>query len=97
MFRKDVVFVIDISGSVRGKLLEDAKNALSTALHKLDPKDSFSILAFNSEVFQYSTSMVLATSEAIKGAIEWINDNFIAGGGTDILQPLNKVLPSSIF
>ncbi|XP_030448474.1 uncharacterized protein LOC115671142 [Syzygium oleosum] len=92
VFRKDVVFVIDISGSVRGKLLEDAKNALSTALHKLDPKDSFSILAFNSEVFQYSTSMVLATSEAIKGAIEWINNNFIAGGGTDILQPLNKAL-----
>lgn len=97
VFRKDVVFVVDISGSMRGKLLEDAKSALSTALHKLDPEDSFSILAFNSEVYQYSTSMVLATSEAIKGAIEWINNNFIAGSGTDILQPLNKVLSSSIF
>ncbi|XP_010047465.2 uncharacterized protein LOC104436401 [Eucalyptus grandis] len=92
VFRKDVVFVVDISGSMKGKLLVDAKSALSTALRKLDPEDSFSILAFNSEVYQHSTSMVLATSEAIEAAIEWIDNNFIADGGTNILQPLNKAL-----
>ncbi|KAK9274868.1 hypothetical protein L1049_022122 [Liquidambar formosana] len=92
VFRKDVVFVIDISGSMRGKLLEDTKNALSAALSELDPKDSFSIIAFNGETFLFSSLMELATKEAIENATQWIGMNFIAGGGTNILLPLNKAM-----
>lgn len=77
---------------MRGKLLEDTKNALSASLHKLGPEDSFSILAFNSEVYQSSMSLELATPEAIDKAIQWIDTNFVPGDGTNILNPLNKVL-----
>lgn len=76
---------------MRGKLLEDTKNAVSAALSKLDPKDSFSIIAFNGDIFLFSSSVQLATTEAIENAIQWISMNFIAGGGTNILLPLNKV------
>lgn len=76
---------------MRGKLLEDTKNALSASLHKLGPEDSFSILAFNSEVYQSSMSLELATPEAIDKAIQWIDTNFVPGDGTNILNPLNKV------
>lgn len=92
MLRKDIIFIVDISGSMRGKLLEDTKNALSASLHKLGPEDSFSILAFNSEVYQSSMSLELATPEAIDKAIQWIDTNFVPGDGTNILNPLNKVL-----
>lgn len=91
MFRKDVVFVIDISGSMRGKSLDATKNALSAALHKLTPEDSFSIIAFNAEFYQFSKSMEVATAEAVEKAIQWIDMNFIPGDGTNILHPLNKV------
>lgn len=77
---------------MRGKLLEDTKNALSAALSKLDSKDSFSIIAFNGEIFIFSSSVQLATKEAIENAIQWISMNFIAGGDTNILLPMNKVL-----
>lgn len=77
---------------MRGKLLEDTKNTLSAALLKLGPNDSFSIIAFNSEMLVFSSSVQLATSEALENAIQWMNTNFIAGGGTNILLPLNKVL-----
>lgn len=76
---------------MRGKLLKDTKNALSASLHKLGPEDSFSIIAFNSEVYQSSTSLELATPEAIDKSIEWIETNFVPGEGTNILNPLNKV------
>ncbi|TKY72884.1 Inter-alpha-trypsin inhibitor heavy chain H1 [Spatholobus suberectus] len=89
IFRKDVVFVIDISGSTRGKLIDDTKNALSAALSKLNPDDSFSIIAFNGEIYQFSKSMELASKDAVERAIEWININFVAGGDTNILHPLN--------
>ncbi|PNY09308.1 inter-alpha-trypsin inhibitor heavy chain H3 [Trifolium pratense] len=92
VFRKDIVFVIDISGSMRGKLIEDIKKALSAALYKLDPGDSFSIIAFNGEIYQFSTSMEMASTDAVDRAIEWININFVAGGDTNLLRPLNMAI-----
>ena len=89
------MFVIDISGSMRGKLIDHTKNALSAALSKLNPHDSFSIIAFNGEIYQFSKSMELASKDAVERAIEWINMNFIAGGDTNILHLLNAVIQYS--
>lgn len=91
MFKKKIVFVVDISGSMQGKALDDVKNVLSTALSKLHPEDMFNIIAFNDEVRRYSASMEMATEDAVERASQWINMNFIAGGGTDILLPLTMV------
>lgn len=91
MFRKKIVFVVDISGSMQGKALDDVKNVLSTALSKLPPEDMFNIIAFNEEARQFSESMEMATKDAVERALQWIKINFVAGGGTDILLPLTKV------
>ncbi|RDX77017.1 Inter alpha-trypsin inhibitor, heavy chain 4, partial [Mucuna pruriens] len=92
ILRKDIVFVIDISGSMRGKLIDYTKNALSAALSKLNPDDTFSIIAFNGDIYQSSKSMELASKDAVERAIEWINMNFVAGGDTNILHPLNTAI-----
>ncbi|KAK4854618.1 hypothetical protein QYF36_026815 [Acer negundo] len=92
VFRKEVVFVVDISGSMQGKPLEDTKAALSTALSKLDQEDSFNIIGFNGETYLFSTSMELATKETVERASRWISINFIAGGSTDISVPLTKAV-----
>jgi len=76
---------------MRGKLIDDTKNALSVALSQLDPDDSFSIIAFNGDIYQFSKSMELASKDAVERATEWININFVAGGDTNILHPLNTV------
>ncbi|KAJ8751046.1 hypothetical protein K2173_016227 [Erythroxylum novogranatense] len=92
VFRKEIVFVIDISGSMEGRPLESTKNVLINALTELDSKDSFNIIAFNGETYPFSSSMELATEECIERALEWINANFIAAGGTNILLPLNQAV-----
>lgn len=92
VFKKDVIFIVDISGSMQGKPLEDTKNALAVALSKLDPGDSFNIVAFNGETYLFSTSMELATKEAVERARQWIGINFIAGGSTNICAPLTKAV-----
>ncbi|XP_019198615.1 PREDICTED: inter-alpha-trypsin inhibitor heavy chain H3-like isoform X2 [Ipomoea nil] len=92
VFRKEVVFVVDISGSMRGKPIEDTKAALFSALFKLDPQDSFNIITFSGETYRFSSSLVLATKESIQNAMEWISANFIAGGDTNILNPLNQAI-----
>ncbi|KAI3443544.1 hypothetical protein Pfo_000209 [Paulownia fortunei] len=92
VFRREVVFVVDISGSMRGKPLEDTKNALFAALAKLDAKDLFNVIAFNGETYLFSSSLEPATAEVIKNVTQWINMNFVAGGGTNILLPLNQAI-----
>ena len=77
---------------MQGKPLEDTKNDLSVALSKLDPKDTFNIIAFNGETYRFSSNMEFATQEAIEKAKQWINMNFLLGDGTNILLPLNQVL-----
>ncbi|MCD7451356.1 hypothetical protein HAX54_011141 [Datura stramonium] len=92
VFRKEVIFVVDISGSMKGKPIDDTKQALSVALSKLDSQDLFNIIAFNNEEYLFSSSLELATKEAIDNAIQWIDMNFIAGGSTNILNPLKQAI-----
>ncbi|KAI8553301.1 hypothetical protein RHMOL_Rhmol05G0004300 [Rhododendron molle] len=91
-FRKEVIFVVDVSGSMREKPLDDTKSALFAALSKLDPEDSFNIIAFNGDTYRYSSRMELATEQAIEKVTQWINMNFVAGDGTNILLPLNQAM-----
>lgn len=86
-----MVFVIDISGSMREKPIEDTQSALFAALSKLDSEDLFGVIAFNDETHLFSSSMMPATMKAIENVTQWITLNFIAGGGTKILLPLNQV------
>ncbi|KAF6163020.1 hypothetical protein GIB67_021169 [Kingdonia uniflora] len=81
VFRKDIVFLVDISSSMQGKPHEIAKSALSSSLSNLNPEDPFSIIAFNGETYLFSSSLEPETKETIEKAIEWINMNFIAGSG----------------
>lgn len=92
VFRKEVVFLIDKSGSMKGDPLEYAKNALVASLSKLKPEDTFNIIAFNEEVDLFSSTMKLATKEAISNATEWVGSNLIANGGTNISLPLNQAM-----
>uniref|UniRef100_A0A3Q7HBT0 VWFA domain-containing protein n=1 Tax=Solanum lycopersicum TaxID=4081 RepID=A0A3Q7HBT0_SOLLC len=92
VFTKEVIFVVDISGSMKGKPIEDTKQALCMALSKLDSQDLFNIIAFNNEKYLFSSSLELATKKAIENATQWIGTNFIAGGGTNILNPLTQAM-----
>ncbi|KAL0345007.1 UNVERIFIED_CONTAM: Inter alpha-trypsin inhibitor, heavy chain 4 [Sesamum radiatum] len=92
VFRREVVFVVDISGSMKGKLLEQTKNALFAALAKLDPEDLFNVIAFNGQTYLFASSLEPATAATIEKATQWISLNFLAGGGTNILLPLNQAI-----
>ncbi|KAL6010595.1 hypothetical protein ACLOJK_001029 [Asimina triloba] len=92
VFRKEVIFLVDVSGSMRGKQLENAKNALMSALFKLTPEDSFGIIAFNGETHLFSSSLESATMEVLERATKWMSDNIVAGGDTNIMTPLSTAM-----
>lgn len=90
VFRKEVVYVIDMSGSMQD-LLMSAKDALLESLSMLNPQDSFNIVAFNDEDHLFSPSMETATKVAISNASQWISNTFVGNGGTNVLLPLEQV------
>ncbi|KAI3684147.1 hypothetical protein L6452_33366 [Arctium lappa] len=91
-FRKEVVFVIDISGSMRDGPLEKTKYEVIGSLWKLNQGDSFNILASNGDVRWFSSSLELATEETITNATEWMNTNLVADGGTNLMLPLKQAI-----
>lgn len=87
-----MLFVVDISGSMKGRTIEATKSAVVAAMSKLDQGDSFNVMAFNDQTYLYSSTLELATKEALQKATDWIGMNFIAGGGTNMSAALNQVI-----
>ncbi|KAI3727366.1 hypothetical protein L1987_67180 [Smallanthus sonchifolius] len=90
--KKEVVFLVDISTSMQDDPLEKTKDALIGCLSELNQEDSFNIIAFNGDIKLFSSSLELATDEAITNATKWMNTNLIDEGGTNLLIPLKKAL-----
>lgn len=61
--RKEVVFVVDISESIKGNIMEVTKNTVGATLLKLDQDESFGIIAFNDQIHLFSSTLELATRE----------------------------------
>lgn len=87
----ETLFVIDVSGSMQGTSIEQARQALARALERLGPKDRFNILAFNDECASYSAGFESASAEAVATAKLWIA-GLTAGGGTAIYPALDRAL-----
>ena len=88
---REVIFVLDNSGSMHGASIEQAKAALKLALDRLRPADTFNVVRFNhttDAVFsgaQPATPQNLATASRYVGRIQ-------ADGGTEMLPALQLAL-----
>ena len=87
--RKDVVFVLDTSGSMRGEKLDQAKEALRYALDRLGERDRFGLVAFSSDADPFRAR--LASPEACDDARFFV-DQLEARGGTNINEALLAAL-----
>ncbi|MGH7534308.1 MAG: VWA domain-containing protein, partial [Gemmatimonadales bacterium] len=91
---RDVTLVVDVSGSMSGAKLEQAKAALEQALGTLDPADRFRLVAFSSGVRAFRPEPVSATREHLAEAREFIS-GLAAEGGTNIAGALEAALAGS--
>ena len=91
IFSKEIIFLFDISESMNGLPLESVINTLSTAISELTRNDSFNIIAFNDNPHSFSPSMARATQETIEKAVNWMKQECVASGGTNISKALNEV------
>lgn len=88
---KDVAFVLDTSGSMAGKKLEQARKALQFCVENLNDGDRFEIIRFSTEVEPLFDKLVDATRANRNKADAFIQD-LKPIGGTAIDEALQKAL-----
>ncbi len=88
---RELVLVIDTSGSMHGASLEQARESLLMALGSLSPDDRFNVISFNSAPTALFPGARLADDQAIGAAIDFVED-LSAGGGTEIAAALDLAL-----
>ncbi|HBF35161.1 TPA: hypothetical protein DDW35_11435, partial [Candidatus Sumerlaeota bacterium] len=88
---KDVVFVLDTSGSMSGDKIKQAKKSLEYCLNALHPKDRFNIVRFSTETDLFAKELVEVSDKTRKDAREFVG-KFDAAGGTAIQAALQAAL-----
>ncbi|MHA2611991.1 MAG: VIT domain-containing protein [bacterium JZ-2024 1] len=87
---KDVAFVMDVSGSMAGLKLEQAKEAMKGLLDKLEASDRFNIVVFSSGVEKLSDRWLEVNSASLERAKKFVQ-RLDALGGTNISAALDEV------
>jgi Ca-activated chloride channel homolog len=92
---KNVILILDSSGSMRGEKFHQALDALKFCLNGLNPEDHFDVIDYDDDVRPMSPSLIPATQSQIRRALEFADD-IDAAGGTNIYDALStacQILP----
>lgn len=83
---KNIIFVIDISGSMSGKKIDQTREAMLTILDQLRAGDTFMLLLFDDKTEYWPSSQMLvpAHGDNIQAAKVYVEDNVIADGSTNL-------------
>jgi len=87
----ELVFTLDVSGSMLGRPIEQAKAAIRAALTRMRPDDTFQIIRFAQGAEQMAHRPVPATPQNLRKAMRFI-ESTDAGGGTYMIQGIRASL-----
>ncbi|MBK8696746.1 MAG: VWA domain-containing protein [Deltaproteobacteria bacterium] len=81
------IFVVDVSGSMAGDSIREARAALRLCLRHLRAGDRFNVIAFSNSHSSFEREPVPFTQASMASADRWV-DSLSAEGGTELLEPL---------
>jgi Ca-activated chloride channel homolog len=91
---KEIVFVIDTSGSMQGFPLEKAKESMKLALDGLYPQDTFNLITFAGDTHILFPEPVRATQANLRKAQQFLASRS-GGGGTEMMKAIRAALDPS--
>ena len=92
---RELIFVIDTSGSMHGTSIEQARKALLLALDGLRPSDKFNVIQFNSVTHALFANSVDASHVRIQDAKRYVR-MLQANGGTEMRPALVRAIAPDI-
>ncbi len=91
---KEIVFVLDTSGSMSGFPIEKAKEAMKLSLDGLYPDDTFNLITFSGDTHVLFDEPVPATQANIEVAQAFLQSRQ-GGGGTEMMKAIKAALDPS--
>jgi Ca-activated chloride channel family protein len=91
---KEIVFVLDTSGSMSGFPIEKAKESMKMALDGLYPDDTFNLITFAGDTAVLFDKPVPATRANLDAAQQFLADRQ-GGGGTEMMTAIKAALDAS--
>ncbi|MDK2742338.1 MAG: marine proteobacterial sortase target protein [Nitrospira sp. BO4] len=88
---RDLIFVIDTSGSMAGPSIQQAKASVTAALTRLTTLDRFNVIQFNNTVRSLFPTLEPVTAASMRKAVRY-TERMSADGGTEILPALRQAL-----
>jgi Ca-activated chloride channel family protein len=87
----EMVFVLDCSGSMSGRPIEQAKFAIRHALRQLRPDDSFQIINFSERASRLGDTPLEATPDNVRSGLEYLAA-LDGDGPTEMLEGIKAAL-----
>ncbi len=91
---KEIIFVLDISGSMAGEKIEQVKEAVGYCLKQLGPADRFNVVPFNEQPTLFRDKTAPASAANVRAGLDFV-DELTAGGGTNVDGALAKAFASA--
>src|SRR6185369_17060590 len=91
---KELVFVLDTSGSMAGFPIEKAKETMKLALNGLYPQDTFNLITFAGDTRILFPKPLPATVENLATAQKFLESRS-GGGGTEMMKAIRAALDPS--
>lgn len=88
---KNVVLVLDRSGSMRGEKIDQARSAARRVIERLRRRDRFNVITYDSKVETFRSDLSGADKATRNDAVEYV-DSMLAGGSTNIDGALSEAL-----
>jgi len=89
--QRELILVIDRSGSMRNEKIQQVKEAALQIIAGLNEGEAFNILAYSDSVDRFSVKPVLKTAETEEAARKYI-EGITANGGTNLYEALRIAL-----
>lgn len=87
----ELVFVLDCSGSMNGRPLEQAKAAITRALQQMQPDDTFQLINFSNDARQLGNRPLPATPQNIRKGLDYLA-KLNSEGGTMMIEGIKAAL-----
>ena len=91
VIQRDLILVVDVSGSMQGEKIEQARKAAHFMVDHLNAGDRFNLVSFSTGVRLWKPTLQSTGPAAAKDAHAWI-DHLTATGSTDINRALLEAL-----
>ena len=88
---REIVFVLDCSGSMQGESIESAKKALEIMIRALNPNTMFNVYRFGATFQNLYPQSKSYDENSMQEALKYLSQTDASLGGTEVLAPLTDI------